>query len=143
MKEEAIQEKSCGLVVFRETQRGVEFLLLHYPSGHWEFPKGHVEAKETEEETALREMEEETGINNLEILKGFRETIHYNFKQNGDFISKTVVFFCAKTSEKEVTISHEHQGHQWLSYKKAIDIITFDNAKNILGKVYNFLKTKQ
>ena len=56
------KEKSCGAIVYREKD-GVEILLIkHKNGGHWAFPKGHVENKETEEETALREIREETGL---------------------------------------------------------------------------------
>ncbi|MFZ5500518.1 MAG: NUDIX domain-containing protein, partial [Candidatus Micrarchaeota archaeon] len=53
-------EKSCGIVLFSE-DGGRLYLLLHYTAGHWDFPKGHVEADESEAETALRELLEETG----------------------------------------------------------------------------------
>ena len=56
------KEKSCGAVVYRETGEQIEILLIrHKNGGHWAFPKGHVEKKETEEDTALREIREETG----------------------------------------------------------------------------------
>ena len=53
-------EKSCGIVLFREEEGTRQFLLLHYPSGHWDLAKGHVEEGETEHETATRELLEET-----------------------------------------------------------------------------------
>lgn len=143
MNDQAIQEKSCGLVVLRDTPKGKEYLLLHYPAGHWDFPKGHVEPGESERQTALREMEEETGIKDVSIIDGFRDTIHYYFRHDGQLISKTVVFFCAQTTENDVTISHEHQDHQWLPFKEAMARLTFDNAKGILQQVYNFLQAKQ
>ena len=49
------KEKSCGAVVYRQGETGVEVLIIkHKNGGHWAFPKGHVEKKETEPETALR-----------------------------------------------------------------------------------------
>lgn len=64
-------EHSCGIVVFRN-ENGIRcYLLLHYPSGHWDFPKGHVEEREKRHETALRELEEETGISNLQFVENF------------------------------------------------------------------------
>ena len=55
-------EKSCGALVFRRASQGLEVLLLKHRAGHWDFPKGHVEAGESEQETALREVLEESGL---------------------------------------------------------------------------------
>ena len=56
------KEKSCGALVVRRGAESPEILLIKHNGGHWAFPKGHVEAGETEEETALREVQEETGL---------------------------------------------------------------------------------
>ena len=49
------KEKSCGAVVCRKGENGLEILLIqHKNGGHWAFPKGHVEKKETEEEPWIR-----------------------------------------------------------------------------------------
>ena len=40
-------EKSCGVVLFREKDGITLYLLLHYPSGHWDLPKGHVGREKT------------------------------------------------------------------------------------------------
>ena len=56
-------EKSCGGLIYREHDGETQLLLLkHRCGGHWSFPKGHMEAGETEMETALREIREETGL---------------------------------------------------------------------------------
>ncbi|MEW6722749.1 MAG: NUDIX domain-containing protein, partial [Candidatus Micrarchaeota archaeon] len=49
-----MDEKSCGIILFREGEKRL-YLLLHYEEGHWDFPKGHVEAGESEHEAASRE----------------------------------------------------------------------------------------
>ena len=52
-----LHEKSCGAIVYRKYHGNTEILLIkHINSGHWSFPKGHVEGDETEEETAKREI---------------------------------------------------------------------------------------
>ena len=54
-----LHEKSCGAIVYRKYHGNTEILLIkHINSGHWSFPKGHVEGDETEEETAKREIME-------------------------------------------------------------------------------------
>lgn len=61
-----MHEKSCGAIVYRKSHGNIEILLIkHVNSGHWSFPKGHVEGTETEVETAKREIKEETAIDVL------------------------------------------------------------------------------
>ena len=62
-----IWEVSVGAVVYRVENGRRLYLLLHYPSGHFDFAKGHVEAGETEEMTLRRETDEETGIRDLAV----------------------------------------------------------------------------
>jgi len=134
-RSKTIKEKSCGILIVHDE----DFLLLHYPQGHWDFVKGHVEPDEDELETALRELEEESGIKDVAVLDGFREEMHYFFKHEGQTISKTVVFFLGRVGDRAVEISHEHQNFDWLPFKEAKERLTFNNAKEILEKAYNFL----
>ena len=56
-------EKSCGAVVFSRFDGAWHVLLIRHDHGrHTSFPKGHVEAGETERQTAEREIFEETGV---------------------------------------------------------------------------------
>ncbi len=160
------REKSAGAVIFREEPfdkaQGKEgkryYLLLHYaPSepgrkGHWEFSKGHVEGKETEEETIIREVKEETGIERIKIVPGFKQYIKYFFRKvyglegearkKAPWVFKSVVFFVAKTEEKEIKLSDEHIGFMWLPYETAIKKLTYKNAREILKKANNFIVKK-
>ena len=133
-------ERSAGAIVFI-TEKEPIYLLLHYEAKHWDFPKGNIEKGETDQETVKREIEEETGIKDIEIIKDFKEKIQYYFKFEGELINKTVIFYLAKTKTKEVKLSFEHIGSTWLPYDKAIEQLTFKNAKEILKKANDFLKT--
>ena len=134
------REKSCGTIVFRCQNSSKMFLLLHHASGHWDLPKGHVEKGETEEATALRELKEETGISNARLVPGFREKITYYYKRNSETFFKQVRFFLVETKQKEVRVSSEHKGFQWLPFKEAVKKLTFKNAREILKKARDFLK---
>ncbi|MCX8194704.1 MAG: NUDIX domain-containing protein [Candidatus Micrarchaeota archaeon] len=127
-------EKSCGAVIYRVEGGKRLYLLLHYQEGHWDFPKGHVEEGESEEETVRREVREETGIYKLEFEPLFRERIGYFFKREGKTVQKEVIFFLASTKEKEVWVSSEHVGFAWLSYQEALKRLTYKNAKEVLKK---------
>ena len=133
-------ERSAGAIVFIMEKEPI-YLLLHYEAKHWDFPKGNIEKGETDQETVKREIEEETGIKDIEIIKDFKEKIQYYFKFEGELINKTVIFYLAKTKTKEVKLSFEHIGSTWLPYDKAIEQLTFKNAKEILKKANDFLKT--
>ncbi|MBL7056587.1 NUDIX domain-containing protein [Candidatus Woesearchaeota archaeon] len=133
------KEKSAGAVLFKNDKE-IQFLLLHYVAGHWDFPKGHIEENETEEETVKREIDEETNIKNIQILEGFKEKFDYYFRFNDILINKEVVFFVAKTDQERVTLSEEHIGFEWLNYHKALERITFKNSKKILEKANKFIK---
>ena len=134
------KERSSGIVLFLEKPEGIHFLLLNYPTGHWDFIKGKIEQGETEHQTAVRETKEETGISDLEFIDGFKEKINYNFQYEGELIYKEVVFFLAKTKTESVMVSHEHLGYTWLDYKNAIEKTTYQNAKDILSKANDLLQ---
>ena len=134
-----IEETSAGIVLFRKEGPKKLFLLLHYPSGHWDFVKGKMEKGETTHETAIRETGEETGITDIVFVENFEEWIEYNFKYQGELVQKKVVFFLAETKMKEVKISHEHSGYTWMDYNTAMEKTTFDNAKIVLTKAEKLL----
>ncbi len=139
-----IEETSAGIVLFRKENSKILFLLLHYPSGHWDFVKGKMEKGETTHQTAIRETLEETGITDIVFVNDFEEWIEYNFQFQGELVHKRVVFFLAETKTKEISISHEHLDYTWIDYQTAMEKTTFDNAKLILSKSKSLLtKTLQ
>ena len=135
------EQKSAGIVLFRNDSDKNEFLLLNYPQGHWDFIKGKVEGGETPHETALRETKEETGISDIEFIDGFEESVEYDFRFKNEDIHKKVIFFLAKTNEKNIKLSHEHNDYLWLEYNDALKKTTFENAKNVLIKANEFLSS--
>ena len=125
--------------MYLEKPEGIQYLLLNYPTGHWDFIKGKIESGEKELQTAIRETKEETGIEDIEFIDGFKESINYNFQYEGELIYKEVVFFLAKTKTETVKISHEHLDYCWLDYNNAREKTTYQNAKNILSKANDLL----
>ena len=134
-----IEETSAGIVLFRKEKSKKLFLLLHYPSGHWDFVKGKMEKGESTHQTAIRETEEETGITDITFLENFEEWIEYNFQYQGELVNKKVVFFLAETKTEDVKISHEHQNYAWMDYNTSMEKTTFDNAKKVLTKAQTLL----
>ncbi len=134
-----IEETSAGIVLFRKEDTKILFLLLHYPSGHWDFVKGKIEEGESTRETAIREAKEETGIIDITFLENFEEWIKYDFQYQGELVHKKVVFFLAETKTKEVRISHEHLDYTWIDYNTSMEKTTFDNAKTVLTRAQMLL----
>lgn len=131
-------EHSAGAIVFRKESGQVFYLLLHYEEGHWGYPKGHIEKGETLEDTARREIYEETGISDIQFIDGFRELTRYFFFSEGQRIFKTVVFFLALTPTKEIKLSFEHIGYEWLPFQEALAQVTFKDEKTLLEKAKLF-----
>ena len=134
-----IEETSAGIILFRKEDSKILFLLLHYPSGHWDFVKGKMEEGESTHETAIREAKEETGITDITFLENFEEWIKYDFQYRGELVHKKVVFFLAETKTKEVMISQEHLNYTWMDYSTYMEKTTFDNAKTVLTRAQMLL----
>lgn len=138
------KERSAGAVIFRRENDIIYYLLLFYSQKHWDFPKGHLEDKETDEDAARREIKEETGITDLAFVSGFKKEIKYYFRGKNvagkkNLISKSVAFFLAESHTKEVKISFEHEAFEWLPYEQAFERVTFKNSKNILKSAHKFI----
>ena len=134
-----MEERSAGAVLFREENSNRLYLLLHYTTKHWDFPKGNIEEGEDELSTVKREVKEETGITDLEFIDGFKRVIEYYYKRLGILVHKQVIFYLAKTREKDVKLSYEHIGYKWLPYEEAYNTLTYDNSKKILKDAEVFL----
>jgi len=133
------REKSCGAVVFLKKDNNVNYLLLHYEAGHWDFVKGNVEPNESEKSTVLRELQEETGIVDAQFKEGFKERVEYFYRRQGATIHKEVIFYLMETHTEKVELSFEHVGFVWLDYQHAIEKLNFSNAKKVLQKAQEFL----
>jgi 8-oxo-dGTP pyrophosphatase MutT (NUDIX family) len=135
------KEVSAGAVIFYEEGKEREYLLLNYRSKtrHWDFPRGHVEINEDPIKAALREIKEETGLR-VKIIKGFKESFFFHFKDKGEIVIKEAIYFLAKSKTKKVMLSSEHNGYVWLPFKMALNLITFEEPREILKKAEKFLQ---
>lgn len=130
-----IQEKSCGMIVFKKEKEKLEVLLVHHNIGHWGLPKGHVEENETEIETAIREIEEETGIK-AKVIGDFREVITYKPKENS---IKDVVYFIGKSENNKVIPQLEEVSEaDFIEINKALELIDHDNEKNLIESAVKY-----
>jgi len=136
-------EKSVGLVVYRDTPQQRLFLLLHYPGGHWDFPKGHTMKGESEHQTALRELREETQISDAQVVGGYRGEMTYFFHRNSRTVRKKVIYYVARTETADVILSPEHRGWVWLPANQALDQLTYENSRRVLREALDFLEQRR
>ena len=134
---DCLYESSCGAVVYRDIKGEVKYLLIkNKRSAHWGFPKGHIEMGESEEETAYREVLEETGLH-INLIEGFSCISKYKIR---DKVDKKVTIFVGTTTDTSTVIQREEiEDYIWLNYDKAMNLLKFENDKNILESAYNFL----
>ncbi len=130
-------EKSCGAIVYRKYHGNTEILLIkHVNSGHWSFPKGHVEGDETEVETAKREIMEETGIGVI-IDPTFREIVSYSPRKD---TQKIVVYFIARAKNTNFVAQEEEISEvKWVEIGRAGQVLAYENDRSIVNKAKKFI----
>ena len=131
-------EKSCGAVMYTQSEGVRKFILITNISGHIGFPKGHIEIGEDEKQTALREVYEETGVK-THLINGFRES--YNYLING-FIKKKAVYYLAPFDEKDIKMNiMEISEYRLVTFEEALSILNFKHDRDILSKANKFIDT--
>ena len=122
---QCLLRKSCGVLPWRENQGQKEYLIVFESfSKCWSLPKGHMEAGETEEETALRELQEETGLTaTLDLQR--RATIEYPLSPIG---RKLVVFFPGKAEGALQLRDGETENFKWVTAEELGDYLFPDTA---------------
>lgn len=109
---QCLLRKSCGVLPCREDNGRREYLIVYESfSKCWSLPKGHMEAGETEEQTALRELQEETGLTAI-LDTSRRAIIEYPISPVG---RKQVVFFPGKVAGTPRGRDGEIEGFQWVT----------------------------
>ena len=92
-----------------------------------------MEAGETEEQTALREVLEEVGIKAI-LLPGFREDVTYSIS---DSLEKTVVLFLSSVTSDPIIRENEIVESQWLDGDQAKTLL-YSEYYDIFDKVEAF-----
>lgn len=118
-KVDSLVRRACGVIPFRKTDVGIEYLLLLQTNGFWSFPKGHMNAFEQEVETALRELNEETGLDG-DLLPELREMVTYPM-DNGR--TKQVVVFPGVVSGNIVLQHAEVISYRWVAAQEAKQLL--------------------
>jgi 8-oxo-dGTP diphosphatase len=123
--------RAAGGVVVRKTRSGGFEVVLIYRSTHddWSFPKGKLEAGETELFCAHREVQEETGfLCNTEDYVGHTEYMDRRGRP------KIVHYWLMEPVEGEFAPSDEIADMEWVPIGLAGGILTYEHDKEVLEK---------
>ena len=135
-----LREKSCGAVVYTESENERRYLIIRMNLGHCGLPKGHIEKYETEEETAIREVKEETGVD-ITLVEGFRKSVIYSLSSR---TTKESVYFLGRFDGDSVKIQEaEVSSYRLCSYEQARRIITYENDRTILDAAEELLRERE
>ena len=145
--------KAVFIVAYKKTKNlfgkeKIKYLVLkrHLHWKGWEFPKGGAENGEKDLEIIQRELFEEIGQRGFNI-KSYNYSGRYKYKERLEdrkgFIGQTFKLFSAEVKDKKIKIDkREHTTYKWMSFKKAMKILTWKNQqkaleivnKNLFGK---------
>jgi len=142
---------SAGVIVFRgEAPRS--YLLMRSAMTRrpvWEFPKGALEAGESEIEAAARELLEETGLaeGDYTMLDGFQEEERYYFTRGAGpelcLIRKRVDYFLAEWQRGDVQVSREASRYEWVTAEAAMRMIRFPEKRRVLTRAEQWLAERE
>lgn len=120
---DSLFRKSCGVIPFRRNGEEREYLILLQTNNCWSFPKGHMEAGETEEQTALRELFEETGLT-AKLDTSRSASIEYPISS---FAKKEVVFYLGEVAGEPKVQESEIETYKWVTFRE-LENYLFPNA---------------
>lgn len=106
----------------------------------WSLPKGHVEAGETFEQTAAREVHEETGI--IGFVQHALGTVDYWFVADGRRIHKTVHHFLLRATGGELSdADREVTEVAWVPLAELDDRLAYPDERRLAAKAHQLLSS--
>src|SRR5439155_16369292 len=123
-------------VVYRHDATGVPLLLLiHDKYGRWTLPKGHLEAGESEQEAAVREVLEETGLSG-ELGALVARIVYTVRSKRGMQRLKQVAFFLLHADSSAVRPQAEEgiRAAEWFAPEKALVQIGYPQVRDVLAR---------
>jgi 8-oxo-dGTP pyrophosphatase MutT (NUDIX family) len=140
------REISSGGVVYR-VREGITDVALIRVRDRWCLPKGQVEAGESVEATAVREVREETGLEGEVVTKLGDITYWYTFKdKRGEptRIFKRVYFYLLRYEGGDVQ-RHDAEVDEaaWFPIAEAAQKLAYPSEKKILHNALEWLERKR
>ena len=123
---EPLRRHSAGIIPYRTTEHGPEFLLLfNLFFEQWQFPRGGVCPNETDMQCAQREFVEETGLVIRQLHEDCRVELHYTANIRNYAIERTLVYYLAEVDAGEICFGDEdHCEASWVGPQEAWELLT-------------------
>jgi 8-oxo-dGTP diphosphatase len=133
-------EYSAGGVVYRHNGAGYEIVAVQRARhDDWSLPKGHIEAGESREQAAIREVKEETGLD-AQVVTLLGEVVYFYRRPRQGLTRKTVYHYLMEA------LSHDLGGPnwevaevRWLPITEAHTLLSYENDKQIVNKAQALL----
>jgi 8-oxo-dGTP pyrophosphatase MutT (NUDIX family) len=137
------RQVSAGGVAYRTERGKTQVALIRVGTElRWQLPKGRVDAGESPEEAALREVQEETGLK-AEIICPLEVTEYWYVSGKGDKsvrLHKFVHFYLMKyLSGSTDDHDDEVEDAQWVEIDQAIAVLAFEGERKIVEKARHHL----
>ena len=126
-----------GIVIDAKSADSPLVLLVHRPKyDDWSFPKGKLDAGETIEQAALREVKEETGLD-CRIVKALSQ-IRYSYQnRSGRDKPKVVYYFLMEPVAGSITVNvHEIDAARWYKTADASDRLSYEHDRVLLASLF-------
>lgn len=137
--------RSAGGVVFRRDNGEVTVLLLKHSSGKWMLPKGTIEAGETPEGVALREVREEAGLSAVRVVADLGEERYYFFWRAEDvYYDKSVRYFLLEFLGGEEPVPQSEEGFvacEWVPLDEAMERIKYKETREVVRRARAVLQS--
>lgn len=131
----AREERSAGGVVVRGEQALVIVPTRRAADGSrvLGLPKGHLDAGETEQQAAAREVREETGVR-AELVRELGE-VRYWYNRGGRPVPKSVVFFLFRYLDGDPA-DHDHEVEEayWMDLSEAARALTYSGEREMVAR---------
>jgi len=135
------EEVSAGGIVFRRSANGVRFLLIRDSYRNWGFPKGHLEAEESPDAAAAREVREETGLSRLTLVAPV-DVIDWHFRFRGRVVHKVCHFYLIEAAGGHPRPLRKEgiTAVRWFAFEKAASLVSYENARTVLARARAMLE---